>query len=151
MRSPPASVSPENVCLRARRNRARHHLRRQGTERRLSKVARNHLYPVASTISANPPPPLVACNLHANPLACRVACASMGLLKTGAWQKRVANIEAQLREELAPCLDAEQVADVRCKDAIGEVETHEAVDVPPCLPILWTKESGSDPLGSWCT
>ena len=86
---------------------------------------------IASTISDNPPH--VLCHgptYMANPLACRVACASMDLLKTGAWQQQVANIEAQLREELAPCRDAEQVADVRCKGAIGVVETHEAVDVP---------------------
>ena len=72
----------------------------------------------------------------ANPLACRVACVSMDLLKIGAWQQQVDNIEAQLREELAPCRDAaQQVADVRRKDAIGVVGTREAVVVRPVRPL----------------
>ena len=54
----------------------------------------------------------------------------MDLQKSEAWQQQVANIEAQLSEGLAPCRNAEQVADVRCKGAIGVLETHEAVDVP---------------------
>ena len=41
-----------------------------------------------------------------------------------------ASIEAPLSVELAPCRDAEQIADVRRKGAIGVVETREAVDVP---------------------
>ncbi len=43
--------------------------------------------------------------------------------------------------------DAAQVTDVRCKDAIGVVETHEAVDVPAlCAHFVdkgvWIRPSG---------
>jgi adenosylmethionine-8-amino-7-oxononanoate aminotransferase len=63
----------------------------------------------------------------ANPLACRVAVASIDLLLESGWQASVANIEKLLQEGLAPCGDCADVADVRVLGAIGVVELQQPV------------------------
>lgn len=65
----------------------------------------------------------------ANPLACRVASASIDLLLASDWQQRVGEIEAQLRKGLSSCAALPAVKDVRVKGAIGVLELHQAVDM----------------------
>lgn len=65
----------------------------------------------------------------ANPLACAVALANLELLQSWPWQARIAQIERQLQEQLAPCHDLGQVADVRVLGAIGVVELKRPVDL----------------------
>ncbi len=64
-----------------------------------------------------------------NPLAAAVACASVELLENPALPARIAEIEAHLREWLAPASASGRVADVRAIGAIGVVEMREAIDV----------------------
>ncbi|MCD6150656.1 MAG: adenosylmethionine--8-amino-7-oxononanoate transaminase [Deltaproteobacteria bacterium] len=65
----------------------------------------------------------------ANPLACSVALASIGLLESYPWEQRIAEIEALLEHGLSPCRFLEGVKDVRVLGAIGVIETHEPVQV----------------------
>jgi adenosylmethionine-8-amino-7-oxononanoate aminotransferase len=66
----------------------------------------------------------------ANPLACAVASASIGLLTGRDWRADVTRIEAGLRAGLAPLLGRPGVVDVRVLGAIGVVQLDHPVDVP---------------------
>lgn len=65
----------------------------------------------------------------ANPLACRVASASLQLLVDAGWRQAVQRLEHELEEGLAPCRKMGSVADVRVLGAIGVVEMHAPVDM----------------------
>ena len=65
----------------------------------------------------------------ANPLACAAALASTDLLADGSWRGRVARIEGELRDGLAPARALPGVVDVRVLGAIGVVQLDGPVDV----------------------
>jgi len=65
----------------------------------------------------------------ANPLACAVGLASLGLLAAGGWRGQVAAIERGLRDGLAPARELAGVVDVRVLGAVGVVALDHPVDV----------------------
>lgn len=72
----------------------------------------------------------------ANPLACRVAKASIDLLLSQPWQKDVSRIEKVLQEALSVLRGKQGVADVRVLGAIGVVELEQAVDMQKIQPLF---------------
>jgi len=65
----------------------------------------------------------------ANPLACAVALASIGLLTQSRWRDHVARIQRVLAAGLEPARDLANVADVRVLGAIGVVQLNGPVDI----------------------
>ena len=65
----------------------------------------------------------------ANPLACSVALASLGLLASGQWQRQVERVGSGLRSALAPARARPGVKDVRALGAIGVVQLDHPVDI----------------------
>lgn len=64
-----------------------------------------------------------------NPLACAIAVASVNLLLSSPWQKRVQEIESIMKDRLAPARDFSNVDDVRVLGGIGVVQLKEDVDL----------------------
>ncbi|MFT3715415.1 MAG: adenosylmethionine--8-amino-7-oxononanoate transaminase [Gordonia sp. (in: high G+C Gram-positive bacteria)] len=65
----------------------------------------------------------------ANPLACAVAGASLGLLDEGTWRERVPAIGARLAAGLTALAGEPGIADVRTLGAIGVIELDRDVDM----------------------
>jgi adenosylmethionine-8-amino-7-oxononanoate aminotransferase len=65
----------------------------------------------------------------ANPLACSVAKASIELLLSYDWKKKVKEIESQIKDELIKASKLSSVEDVRVMGAIGVVQMKKEVDM----------------------
>lgn len=65
----------------------------------------------------------------ANPLSCAIALESLRMLREQDMGKRIAEIEAIMREELRPAVELDSVEDVRVLGSIGVIQTKRPVDV----------------------
>ncbi len=85
---------------------------------------------VANTISSGEPGIFMhGPTFTGNPLACAVANASIDLLFSYDYLKKIKEIEIQMKQELLHLKNNKNVADVRVLGAIGVVEMKEPVDV----------------------
>ncbi|KZS74699.1 adenosylmethionine--8-amino-7-oxononanoate aminotransferase BioA [Mycobacterium kansasii] len=71
----------------------------------------------------------------ANPLACAVSVASVGLLLEQDWRSRIAEIAAGLTAGLEPARTMPAVTDVRVCGAIGVIECDRPVDLTVATPV----------------
>lgn len=72
----------------------------------------------------------------ANPLACRVALASLALLAENRWPSDVARIESALRQGFSPLRELAGVRAVRALGAIGVIELQQPADMARWQPAL---------------
>jgi len=115
-----ADVVPDIVCLSKALT--------GGTLPLAATVARRHVF--EAFLADDPAAALMHGPTYmANALACAAANASLDLFESEPRLAQVAAIEAQLREELAPCRELAGVADVRIKGAIGAVELTGKIDL----------------------
>ena len=83
----------------------------------------------------------------ANPLACATAIASIELLLSQPWQRRVQALQAGLERGLAPAAELPGVRDVRCLGGIGVIELERPVDMQKVQPMfvqrgVWVRPFG---------
>ena len=118
-----ANVTPDIICLSKALT--------GGTLPLAATVARRHVF--EAFMSDDPAAALMHGPTYmANPLACAAANASLDLFEPSHNSPRleqVAAIEAQMREQLAPCRELAGIAGVRIKGAIGAVELSGQVDL----------------------
>lgn len=71
-----------------------------------------------------------------NPLACKIACASIDLLLANDWQSNIARIEQRLEKNLLPLNNHPKVQQARALGAIGVLECKQAVDMRKVRTLL---------------
>jgi adenosylmethionine-8-amino-7-oxononanoate aminotransferase len=85
---------------------------------------------VARIVSSGPSGALLhGPTFMANPLACAVANASLGLLESEPWQTHVERIRVEMATGLKPAMKLACVRDVRTVGAVGVIQLHGPVDV----------------------
>ena len=115
-----AGVLPDIVCLSKALT--------GGTLPLAATVARPHVF--EAFLSGDPAAALMHGPTYmANAMACAAANASLDLFEREPRLAQVAAIEAQMREQLAPCRRLAGVAELRIKGAIGAVELTGTVDL----------------------
>ena len=83
----------------------------------------------------------------ANPLACSLALASIELLLSSSWEKKIEEIEKILSVGLAACESFSHVESVRVLGAIGVVELNKEVDYQKIQPMFVEERVWVRPFG----